>query len=104
MITLLKKKWDKLIHFKEWDIYEIVSRIRYKIKDYDRLEYDYCCVLDHATGSMMSKPNYERRTIYQVIDDNQKERYHDEIKTDLLKILNTNNPQIEDIRDYVNEL
>lgn len=99
-----RKRWYDLIFYKEWNIYHVISRLILKIRDYDRLEDDYGCVLDHATGGKMSKTNYLRNDIYSVIDDYQRECYHDDIKTDLLEILNTDNPLIEDIRSYVDGL
>ena len=46
-----------------------IKDIIYKIKDYDRLESDYCTCLDYATDSKMSKPNYHIETVKTVISD-----------------------------------
>lgn len=35
-----------------------IKEIIFKIKDYERLEQDYCTVLDMVTGARLSKPNY----------------------------------------------
>ena len=35
-----------------------IKEIIFKVKDYDRLEDDYCTVLDMVTGARLSKPNY----------------------------------------------
>ena len=46
-----------------------IKDIIYKIKDYDRLESDYCTCLDYATDSKMSKPNYHIEDVKTVISD-----------------------------------
>lgn len=55
-----------LTNVSEWRIVMWVKDIAWKIKDYDRLEYDYSCVLDHATCSEMSKTYYDKTTIYAI--------------------------------------
>lgn len=51
---------------------EIIERIKdiiFKIKDYDRLENDYCTCLCYFTNSRMSKPNYVLKEVETVITD-----------------------------------
>lgn len=40
------------------NVFRKIKEIIYKVKDYDRLESDYCTVLDMMTGGILSKPNY----------------------------------------------
>ena len=80
-----------------------VGGIIWKIKDYDRLEYDYGCVLDHATCSRMSKTNYDKDTIYAVIDDAQRELHYFAVKDDINELINEG-ATIDEIKDYVNQL
>ena len=51
------------------NLIEKIKDIIYKIKDYDRLESDYCTCLDYATDSKMSKPNYHIEDVKTVITD-----------------------------------
>jgi len=87
----------------EWRIVVWAKNIAWKIKDYDRLEYDYSCVLDHATCSEMSKTYYDKTTIYAVIDSKQEQFYYSIVKSDILEII-ANKGDIEDIYEYVNNL
>ena len=51
---------------------EIIKRIKdiiFKIKDYDRLESDYCTCLCYFTNNKMSKPNYKIDAVETVISD-----------------------------------
>lgn len=51
---------------------EIIDRIKdiiFKIKDYDRLEHDYCYCLCYFTNNKMSKPNYMLKEVETVITD-----------------------------------
>jgi hypothetical protein len=73
------------------------------LKDYDRLEYDYGCVLDHSTWGRMSKTNYELQTIYSVIDDAQSEVHYGIIKDDVNELIN-GGATIDEIREYINSL
>ena len=63
--------------------------IIYKIKDYDRLEMDYCGLLDYATGGILSKPNYTMESVYEAVssylqqrDEFVREDYLKELKED----------------------
>lgn len=50
----------------------IISRIKdiiFKIKDYNRLESDYCTCLCYFTNNKMSKPNYKIDVVETVIAD-----------------------------------
>ena len=46
-----------------------IKDIIYKVEDYDRLESDYCTVLDMATGAILSKPNYTIESVKEAIND-----------------------------------
>ena len=51
---------------------EIIDKIKdiiFKIKDYDRLEHDYCYCLCYFTNNKMSKPNYKLSAVETVIND-----------------------------------
>ena len=48
----------------------VIDKIKdliFKIKDYDRLESDYCTCLCYFTNNKMSKPNYKIETVKEVI-------------------------------------
>lgn len=51
------------------NIIKKIKEIIYKVKDYDRLESDYCDVLDRVTGSMLSKPDYTLSTVHEAINE-----------------------------------
>ena len=46
-----------------------IKEIIYKVKDYDRLESDYCTVLDMVTGARLSKPNYTMDDVREALAD-----------------------------------
>lgn len=46
-----------------------IKEIIYKVKDYDRLESDYCAVLDMATGAILSKPSYTIDSVREAINE-----------------------------------
>ena len=48
---------------------EKIKDIIFKIKDYDRLENDYCTCLCYFTNNKMSKPNYLLKEVETVITD-----------------------------------
>jgi hypothetical protein len=50
-------------------IIERIKEIIFKIKDYDRLESDYCTCLCYFTNNKMSKPNYKIDAVKTVILD-----------------------------------
>lgn len=61
---------------------KVIDKIKdliFKIKDYDRLESDYCTVLDMVTGARLSKPNYKmdsiREAFNEFLDEHDKEVY-----------------------------
>lgn len=99
----IKILWFDFTHPKEWQVYLFIMRQVWKLKDYDRIEYDYGCVLDHATLSRMSKTNYQLPIIYSVIDDAQRENHYDTVKSDLLEIINSGG-SIDDVKEYLNDL
>jgi hypothetical protein len=99
----LRRFWFDLNHPKQWGIYIVISRFFWKIKDYDRLEWDYCSVLCHATNDRMSKPNYDVTTIYSEIDDAKSNSYYSIVKDDLSGLINYGGT-IEDVKKYLNGL
>ena len=99
----LKRLWFDLTHPKQWLIYYVISRCFWKLKDYDRLEYDYSCVLDNATCGRMSKTNYDLHTVYGVINDAQSELHYGIVKDDINELIEKG-ATIDEIREYVNGL
>jgi hypothetical protein len=98
------KTWFKyyfwyLTHPSDWLIFYKIKYFIWKIKDYDRLQYDYSCVLCHATGNRMSYTTYELNDIYSEIDDAQYHYWHDTFKEDLLEMINKG-ATIEEIKEY----
>ena len=78
--NIMKKKFMKnqrqlFIQVRLFQIKEII----FKVKDYDRLEDDYCTVLDMVTGARLSKPNYTmdavRDAFNEFLDEHDKEVY-----------------------------
>ena len=55
------------------NMFSKIKEIIYKVKDYDRLEYDYCNVLDRVTGSRLSKPNYTLSAVHDAINEHLEE-------------------------------
>lgn len=53
---------------------EKIKEIIYKVKDYDRLEGDYCTVLDMVTGGVLSKPNYTMESVRKAFNEYLKQR------------------------------
>ena len=68
-----------------------IKEIIFKVKDYDRLESDYCTVLDMVTGARLSKPNYTMEAVQEAFNEFLDE--HDKIvykpAEQVEKILNT---------------
>jgi len=56
-----------------------IKEIIFKVKDYDRLESDYCAMLDMVTGAKLSKPNYTREAVreafFEFLEEHDKEVY-----------------------------
>ena len=50
-------------------IIERIKEIIFKIKDYDRLESDYCTCLCYFTNNRMSKSNYMIEVVEEVITE-----------------------------------
>ena len=48
-------------------MFDRIKDIIFKIKDYDRLESDYCTCLCYFTNNKMSKPNYRLDVVKEVI-------------------------------------
>ena len=86
-----------------WSFIALIRDIVWRVKDYDRMAYDYSCVLDHATGSAMSKTNYEVSQIYSVIDDRQREHYYQVVKDDVGEIIKEGGT-IEYVKEYIDKL
>lgn len=95
--------WIDLTRPREWRISLAVSRLLWKIKDYDRLESDYCNVLCHATDARMSKPNYELNTVYSIIDEAQSNCYYSIVRDDINNLINEGATMAE-LKEYVNNL
>lgn len=61
------------------NIFSKIKEIIFKVKDYDRLESDYCTVLDMVTGARLSKPNYTmdsvRKAFSVFLEEHDKEVY-----------------------------
>lgn len=102
-MNAFKRLWFDFTHPKEWQIYLAISHCIWKIKDYDRIAYDYGCVLDHATCGRMSKTNYDLKTIYSVIDNAQKDMHYEIIKSDLMGMID-NGADINEIWQYALDL
>lgn len=79
-------------------IFSKIKEIIFKVKDYDRLEDDYCAVLDMATGGILSKPNYTIESVREAINDylNQRDK---EIKKELKRPAK----QVQKILDTIGE-
>jgi len=99
----MKKNFLRKIKNNFFNIIFNIKRKIFYIKDYQRLEHDYSCVLAHATLSRMSKTNYNLQTIYNVIDDAQQEFHFDFIKSDLINLIKDGG-KIEDIENYITQL
>ena len=60
-------------------IFSKIKEIIFKVKDYDRLESNYCTVLDMVTGGILSKPNYTmdsvREAFSNFLEEHDKEVY-----------------------------
>lgn len=82
---------------------EYIKEILWKIKDYDRIEHDYACVLSHATLWRMSKTNYFLSDIYSEIDDAQSNHMKWYIKHDILYGISSLNTK-EEIIEYIGNL
>lgn len=87
----------------EWSWVLSIRRLFLKIRDYDRLENDYSCVLCHATGSRMSYTDYELQTIYSVIDEHQSEWHTKMIKDDLQLLIDAG-ADIDEIKEAIANL
>jgi len=49
------------------NVIDKIKDIIFKIKDYDRLEHDYCYCLCYFTNNKLSKPNYKIEAVSEVI-------------------------------------
>jgi len=97
--TKLKYYYWYLTHPSDWLIVYKIKYFIWKIKDYERLQYDYSCVLCHATGSRMSYTTYNLNDIYSEIDNAQYNYWYDTFKEDLLEMINKG-ATIEEIKEY----
>lgn len=75
-----------------------IKDIIYKVKDYDRLESDYCTVLDMATGGILSKPNYTIESVREAIND-----YLNKRDKEIKKELKRPAKQVQKILDAIGE-
>jgi hypothetical protein len=80
-----------------------IKDIIFKIKDYDRLAWDYSRVLCHATDNILSKTNYKVEDVLKVIDEAQEAYYHQEIQRDLIELIE-NDATWDDIKEYLERL
>lgn len=99
----LKRFWFDLTNPRDWSIYISTIHLLWKIKDYERLENDYCEVLCYATGYKMSKSNYLVEECKSQIDMYQEHFYNETTKDDLTMIMGEGGT-IDDVRKYVNDL
>lgn len=53
---------------------QAIKDIIFKVKDYDRLEHDYSCVLGYVTGDVLSKTCYKLEYVYKAIQYHLEER------------------------------
>jgi len=86
MIKIKRLIFD-LLHPKEWMIILWIVELLWKIKDYDRMQWDYIRVVSHATNQRMSKSIYDVDAIFSEIDDAQRENYRWEVKSDVLDMI-----------------
>lgn len=71
-------------------MFDKIKDIIFKIKDYDRLEHDYACILDYITDGRLSKTNYRVDGLYTVIDDiltERDERTRKEVEKEIIEKL-----------------
>lgn len=68
---------------------KVIKDIIRKVKDYDRLESDYCAILDYTTGNILSKSDYPIESVYIVINSylEQRDKY---VKKEYLEELEKN--------------
>jgi hypothetical protein len=71
------------------------------IKDYERLEYNFSCILDKVTNSKMSKTNYDLDTMYAVIDDELNESYLEIYRSDIKDILDQDSDEVTDEQKFI---
>ena len=62
------------------NMFSKIKEIIYKVKDYDRLESDYCTVLDMVTGARLSKPNYTMDSVREAFSEYLEERIKEAYK------------------------
>lgn len=103
MKIYIQRLWFDFTHPAEWHLPYILRRTIHKLKDYDRLEYDYSCVLNHATCGRMSNTNYDKQAICATISDTQAELHFGIVKSDIVEMIEKGGA-IDDIREYVNSL
>jgi len=80
-----------------------IIRFFRKALDYDRLQYDYSCVLCYATNSRMSYTDYDVNIIYSEIDSAQADFYYNTIKSDIGDMIDKG-ATIDEIKKYVDNL
>jgi hypothetical protein len=82
---------------------EKIKDIIFKIKDYDRLAWDYIQVLSYATNGRMNNSDYYINDIKEVIDEAQEAYYYQEIQRDLIELIE-NDATWDDIKEYLERL
>ena len=79
-------------------MFDKIKDIIFKIKDYDRLEHDYACILDYITDGRLSKTNYRIEGLYTVIDDILTERdecTRKEVEKEIIEKLQKNQSEMD---------
>ena len=79
-------------------MFDKIKDIIFKIKDYDRLEHDYACILDYITDGRLSKTNYRVEGLYTVIDDILTERdecTRKEVEKEIIEKLQKNQSEMD---------
>lgn len=79
-------------------MFDKIKDIIFKIKDYDRLEHDYACILDYITDGRLSKTNYRVEGLYTVIDDILTERdecTRKEVEKEIIEKLQKNQSEVD---------
>ena len=110
--TFVEPKWKVRILWNLYNPKQIASNIKeyfkhlkQKITDYDQLDYDYGCIIDHATNSAMSKTSYTVDAIKSMINERQQEFHEDIFNEDIQATLDTKKitlpEKIKRIQEYI---
>ena len=87
------------------NIKEYFKHLKQKITDYDQLDYDYGCIIDHATMGVLSKTNYDIEIVKSMINEKQEEFHREVYNDDVQAILDTKkitpSKKIKRIQEYI---